>query len=103
MQSRRLAFCLRFVEAQESVRVQAFGPKFSVERLDEGVVSGLEELAFHVSLQIELLADELRAIVDADRLGIAKLGSTIFEGLDNMGLAIVFPDTDRRRQATLRR
>ena len=33
---------------------------------------------------VELLADELGPIVDADLLGIGKLGSTMYEGLDDV-------------------
>ena len=36
-----LAFCPRLVEAQEPVRVQAFGPELAVERFDEGIVRRL--------------------------------------------------------------
>ena len=36
-----LAFSARIVEAHEPMRVQAFRSEFAIERLDEGVVSGL--------------------------------------------------------------
>ena len=36
-----LAFSSRIVEAHEPMRVQTFRSEFAVERLDEGVVSGL--------------------------------------------------------------
>ena len=36
-----LAFSARIVEAHEPMRVQTFRSEFAIERLDEGVVSGL--------------------------------------------------------------
>src|SRR5262249_17405028 len=36
-----LAFSPRIVEAHEPMRVQAFRSEFAIERLDEGIVSGL--------------------------------------------------------------
>src|SRR5258708_35563288 len=83
-----LAFCSRLVEAQEPVCIQAFPPELAVEGLDEGVVGRLawpaevECHAFHVRPENELLADELGAIVDADRLGIAELCRAIHTTLD---------------------
>ena len=85
-----LAFSTCFVEAQEPVGVQAFGSELAVERLDEGVVSRfawpteVERNALQIGPQVELPADELRAVVDTDRLGIAELGRAAFQRLDDM-------------------
>src|SRR5260221_3676763 len=80
-----LAFCARLVERKEPIRVQTFGSELAVERFDEGVVgrfswpAEVERHALHVGPEIELLADELRAIVDADCLWISELFCTTFE------------------------
>src|SRR5579862_5795896 len=75
-----LAFCACFVEAEEPIRIQIPRAKFAVEGLNERVVRGLawsaevQRDASHVGPVIELLAHELGAIVDSDRLGISELG-----------------------------
>jgi len=103
-----LAFCSRLVEAQEPVRVQALGPELAVERFDEGVVgrfawsTEVERHVFHVGPQVELLADEFRAVVDTDRLGVAELYGSAFERLDDIASAIAVPDIDCRRHTAQR-
>src|SRR5205809_4639624 len=85
-----LAFSLRLVEAEEPVRVQTLGSELAVERLDEGIVRRLawprevERHVVHVGPQIELLAHELRSVVDADRLWITKLGGTAIKRFHDM-------------------
>lgn len=71
-----LAFCTRLVEAQEPVGVQALRPELADERFDERVVgrsawpAEVERHILHVCPEVELLADELGTVIDADRLGI---------------------------------
>jgi len=85
-----LAFCAGVVETQEPVGVQAFRSELAVERLDEGIVGRfawpdeVKRYAFHVGPEIEFPADELGAVVDADRLRVAELGGAAFERLDNI-------------------
>ena len=68
-------------KGEEPVGVQAFGPKSPVERFNEGVVSGLpgpgevQDDAATVGPQIQVTGDELRALVDPDRLRKANLGA----------------------------
>ena len=69
-----LAFSPRVVEAHEPVGVQALGSELAVERLDEGVVGRLagpgevERDAASDTPTDRAPADELGALVDADRL-----------------------------------
>src|ERR1700710_2397077 len=66
------------VKAQEPVRVQTFAPELAVERFDEAVVGRLarprevQHGTFLVSPDIEIAGNELRSLVDPDRLGIAN-------------------------------
>lgn len=100
-----LAFCARFVEAQEPVGVQAFGPELAVEAFDEGVVGRLarpgevERDALHVRPQIKLLAHKLRSVVDTNRLRVAKLFRATFQRLDHIFATIAPAQTDGRRQS----
>ena len=65
------------VKAQEPMGVQAFTSELAVEGFDEAVVGRLawprevQHDALLVSPDIEIAGDELRPLVDADRLGIA--------------------------------
>src|SRR5258706_15291671 len=58
---------------------QAFGSELAVERFDEAVVRRLarprevQHDIILVSPDIEIAGDELRSLVDADRLGIADI------------------------------
>jgi site-specific DNA recombinase len=60
------------------VLAQTFGPEPAVECLDEGVVGGLAgpgEVKYDpalVSPEVHVARDELAALIDADRLGIAR-------------------------------
>lgn len=72
-----LHFRAGVVKAHEPVSVQAFGSELAIERLKEGVVSGLSragEVEHHVLLirpEIKVAGDKLRALVDPDRLRIS--------------------------------
>src|ERR1700687_2443855 len=72
-----LAFSPCLVEAEEPVGVQALGSELAVQGLDEGVVRGLsgsaevERHVVHEGPQIELLADELGAIVESNGLRVS--------------------------------
>ena len=98
-----LAFCAGFVEAQKPIRIQAFRSELAVERFDEGIVGRLawsaevQRHAFHVRPEIELLADELRTVVDTDRLRVAKLDGAPFERLDDIAAAIGVTNIDGRK------
>ena len=89
------------VKRQEPVGVQTFRPELAVEGLDERVVgrlAGPREVEHDVPLvgpQVEVAGDELRALVDADRLRIAVLPAHPFERGDDV-LAIAAA----RRRAT---
>src|SRR4051812_3218379 len=97
-----LAFYTRLVEAEEPVRVQALRSELAVERFDERVVSRLawpaevERHAFDVGPEVELLADKLGSVIDADRPGVAELRGATFERLDDIASPIAVPDIDGR-------
>ena len=72
-----LAFSSCFVEAEEPVCVQTLDSELAVQKFDEGIVGRLarttevERHTLQEHPQIELLAYELGAIVQSDRLEIA--------------------------------
>src|SRR5262249_36756368 len=80
-----LAFSLSLVETEEPVRVQTLAAELAVEALDEGVVRRLARSAevesdvMHEGPQVELLADELRSVVEPDCFWIANFGSSTIE------------------------
>jgi len=87
------------------MRVQTFGSEFAVERLDEGVVSGLarsgevERDAALISLEVEVAGDKLCALIDPDCFRETNLPADLFEYLNNIRAAKVEPSFDRRREA----
>jgi putative transposase len=94
------------------VRVQALGPEAPVECLDERVVRGLtrprevERDTLRIRPQIEVAADELRALIDADRLRIANPAADPFErrydlaplGLSSLKLALAQIEDQRMKR-----
>jgi hypothetical protein len=99
-----LAFLPRLVEAQEPVRVQALSSELSVERLDVGIVRRLSrsgEVERHTAdegPQVQLLADELRAVVDTDRFRKPRVCGRALQRRHDVGAPIVLSNVDRRRQ-----
>src|SRR4030088_3570903 len=99
-----LAFSLRFVEAQEPVGVQTFDPELTVEAFDVGIVgrftrpTEVESDVVHEGPQIEFLADELRPVVETDRLWIAHLKGGTIECCDDIAAAPGLAHLDRGRQ-----
>src|ERR1700741_5276838 len=99
-----LAFPPRFVEAHETMRVEALGAELAVQALDEGIVgrvAGPAEVARHVVQEgpkVELLADDLGTVVETDGLGIAGLLRGVIEGGDDIGAAVGGAGVDRRRE-----
>src|SRR5450432_856900 len=95
-----LAFCTGLVEADEPICIQTFGAEFAVEGFDEGIVgrfarpAEVERHALHVSPEIEVLADKLRTVIDADRPGTAEHCRAAFERFDNIASPITVPDID---------
>ena len=81
--------------------VQAFRPELAVERLDEAIIgrlAGAREIQGDVVCigpEVEVAADELAAIVDPDRLRIAKLATHPFQGLHDVLAAIGEPRIGR--------
>ncbi|MBG6203045.1 hypothetical protein IWQ48_004202 [Labrenzia sp. EL_13] len=73
-------------KAQEPVRIQALGPEPAVEGLNEGVVrrfsrpGEVKRDASSIGPQIEIPGDELRALIDPDRLWIANLRTDDLQG-----------------------
>jgi len=65
--------------------VQALGPKTTVEGFDVFIVRRLpgpaevKRYALGVGPKVEVPGDELRALVDPDRLGIADLRAHLFQ------------------------
>ena len=99
-----LAFSACLVEAEEPVGVQALGAELAVQALDEGVVDRLagpaevERDAAQLGPQIELAADALRIVVDADRLRVADREGSLLERRHDVGAAVAVSNVDRRRQ-----
>lgn len=95
----------RVIKAPEPVSVQAFGPEFAAERLDKGIVRRLpgpgevENDVFLVGSQVEITGDELRALIDPDRLRIAELAADAFQRLHEVFAAVAESRIDRRREA----
>src|SRR5215471_13491796 len=88
-----------------SMRVQTFRSEFAVERLHEGVVSGLarsgevERDAALISPEVEIAGDKLCALIDPDCFRETNLPADLFEYLNNIRAAKVEPSFDRRREA----
>ena len=67
------------------MRVEALGAKSAIERLDERVVRRLarpgevERDVVLIRPQIEVAGDELGALIDADRVGMADLSTDAFQ------------------------
>ena len=85
------------------MRVQTFRPQAPVERFDEGVVGRfawpreVQRDAPRIRPEIEISADELRALVDADRLGIACGRADPLQARDDVFGAIAEPRIDNGR------
>ena len=77
----------RIGKRQKPVLVQTLGPKAAVERFDIRIVGGLagtgevERDTPGIRPQIQVTADELRALVDPDRLWITGLRANPFKRL----------------------
>ncbi len=88
-----LQLFLRVCKAQEPVCVQTFCSEATVERLDEGVISGLAwsgEVKRYTTLigpQIQITRYKLVALVDADRCRESYFPADSFKHLDNVGAA----------------
>jgi hypothetical protein len=70
--------------------VQAFRAQLTIERLDEAVIRGLtwprevQGKRIGISPEIKVARNELAAVVDPYRLGIADLTADAFQRLDNI-------------------
>src|SRR4051794_5547578 len=85
-----LHFRTRVVKRQEPVRVEALGPEPPVEGFDKRIVRGfagtreVQRDAFRISPQVHVAGDELRALVDPDRLRIAIAPADPLKRLNNV-------------------
>lgn len=101
-----LHFLPCIVKAQEPMRVQTFASELSVEGFDEAVVRRLtrprevQHDTFLVSPDIEIPGDELRSLVNADRLGIANGFADALQGQHDIFASIAKTRIDGRREAT---
>src|SRR5579864_5170548 len=83
-----LAFSARFVEAEEPVHVQTLSAELAVQAFDEGIVRRLtgsaevERHVVHEGPEVELSADELRPVVEPNRLRIAVAHARLRNLLD---------------------
>src|SRR5262249_7715043 len=90
------------------MRVQRFRSKFAIERLDEGVVSGLarsgevERDTALISPEVEIAGDKLCALIDPDCFRETNLPADLFEYLHNIRAAEVEPSFDRGRETRKR-
>lgn len=86
------------------MRVQTLRAQAAVERFDKRIVrrfAGPAEVERDVVLigsQIEVARDELRALIDADRVGIADVCADALERRNNIFTAIAEPRIDDRRE-----
>ncbi len=84
-------------KAHEPMGVQALRAQLAVERFDEAVVCRLSwpgEIQgdrIGISPEIEVARDELAAIINPDRLGVADLIADLFQRLDDVLPAIAEP------------
>lgn len=84
--------------------VQALGPELAIEGFDEAVVRRLarpgkvQNNALLIGPQIEVAGDELAAIVDPDRLGIANRPAGTLQGLHYILSLVVEPWINHRRE-----
>lgn len=84
----------RICKGQEPMRVQALSPKLAVEGLDEAVVgrfSGPREVqgdVVGVGPKVEVTRDELAAIIDPDRFGVASSLADTLQRLNHILTAI---------------
>src|SRR5665213_1333145 len=97
-----LAFSACFVETEEPIRIQTFRSELAVQRFDEGIVgrfartAEVERHAFHKGPEIEILADELGAVVQTYRLRITELSSRALKRLDHVASTVVLAHIDHR-------
>src|SRR3954470_2084514 len=93
------------VKAQKPVGVQAFASELAVEGFDEAVIGRLarpreiQHDTFLVSPDIEIAGDKLRALVDADRLGVASSFADALEGQHDILTPIAEARVDGWREA----
>src|SRR5262249_39768278 len=85
-----LAFSPRIVEAHEPMHVQTFPSEIAIERLDEGIVSGLarsREVERDTAPVNRRDRDRVRPILFLDRTGLPsgnRFAADLFEDLDCM-------------------
>lgn len=90
------------------MRVQTFASELAVEGFDEAVVYRLarpgeiQRDTLLVSPDIEIAGDELRSLVDADRLGIANGFADALQGQHDILASIAEARIDSWREATKR-
>src|SRR6187200_3217156 len=100
-----LHFLSCVVKAQEPMGVQTFASELAVERFDEAVVGRLtrpreiQHDTLLVSPDVEIARDELRSLVDADRLGIANGFADAFQRQYDILASIAKTRIDCRREA----
>src|SRR5258708_309349 len=99
-----LAFSPCLVEAKKPIGVQALRPELAVQAFDEGIAGRLagpaevERDIAHEGPQVELLADELRPVVEPDRFRVTDLSANPFERVDDIGAAKLLAHLNGRRK-----
>ena len=77
------------------MRVQTFRSEFAIERLDEGIVSGLarsrevERDTALISPQIEIARDKFRALINPDCFRKSYLTADVFEYPHNISAVVL--------------
>lgn len=90
------------------MRVEALGAEFAIEALDEGVVRrfpGPREVEYDAPLvgpKVEILGNELRALVDANGLRAANFAANTIERRNYIGSLIRPSHLNRRHEARVR-
>ena len=84
--------------------VQTLRPELAVEGLDEAVIGGfagpreVQNDIVGIGPEIEIPGDELTAVVDPDRSGIAGVGTDAFQGLNDVLSAVGEAGIGRRTE-----
>ena len=100
-----LQLFLRIRKGQEPVSVQTFSAELAVKAFDEGIVgwfpgpSEFQRDTFGIGPQVQIVGDELRALVNAKSLGIADLRASLFQSLYDVLLSIAESGVDDGREA----